>query len=88
MPIKFLGHAASNGMPQPSRHNVHIYLRPGATFAVWTCHAVPLCAARHSVDAPLCNINSISHCNDESVELTSSTKAIFNITGTFGTVQP
>ncbi len=33
LPIKFLGHAASNGMPQPSRRNVHIYLWYGVTFA-------------------------------------------------------
>ncbi len=31
-------------------------------------------------------IKSISHCNDESVEHISSTEAIFDIIGTFGTV--
>ncbi len=54
LPIEFLGRAASNGMPQPSRHNIHIYLWHGATFAVQPCHTLPLCAARHSVDVPLC----------------------------------
>ncbi len=53
LPIEFLGCAASNGMPQPSWHNVHIYLRYGATFAARPCCAVPLCGARHSVDVPL-----------------------------------
>ncbi len=52
LPIKFLGCAASNGMPQPSRRNVHIYFRHGATFAAWPCCAVLLCAAWHSVDVP------------------------------------
>ncbi len=33
------------------------------------------------------NVKSISHCNDESVEPASSTEAIFDITGNFGTVQ-
>ncbi len=41
LPIKFLGHAASNGMPQPSRRNIHIYLWHGATFALRPCHCVP-----------------------------------------------
>ncbi len=50
LPIEFLGCAASNGMSQPSRCNVHIYLRHGVTFAAQPCHAVLLCAARHSVD--------------------------------------
>ncbi len=50
LPIKFLGRTASNGMPQPSRRNVHIYLWHGATFAAWPCRTLPLCAARHSVN--------------------------------------
>ncbi len=41
LPIEFLGCAASNGVPQSSRRNVHIYLRLGYTFAVRPCHAVP-----------------------------------------------
>ncbi len=41
LPIEFLGHAASNGMPQPSRRNVQIYLWHGATFAAWPCRCVP-----------------------------------------------
>ncbi len=52
LPIEFLGRAASNGMPQPSRHNVHIYLWHGITFATRPCHTLPLCAAWHSVDIP------------------------------------
>ncbi len=36
----------------------------------------------------LWNIKSISHCNDESVEPTTSTEAIFDIIGTLGTIQP
>ncbi len=48
LPIKLLGCAASNGMLQQSRSNVHIYLWHGATFVVQ-----PLYAARHSVDVPL-----------------------------------
>ncbi len=36
----------------------------------------------------LWNIKSISHCNDESVEPTSFTEAIFDIISTFGTIQP
>ncbi len=36
----------------------------------------------------LWNIKSKSHCNDESVEPTSSNEAIFNVIGTFETVQP
>ncbi len=38
------------------------------------------------LNGPCCK--SINHCNDESVEPTSSTEAIFDIIGTFGTVQP
>ncbi len=53
LPIEFLGHAASNGMPQPSRCNVHIFLQHGATFAAWPCRTVPLYVAQHSVDIPL-----------------------------------
>ncbi len=53
LPIKFLCGVASNSMPQPSRRNVYTYLRHGTTFAVWSCHAVPLCAARHNVNVPL-----------------------------------
>ncbi len=53
--IKFLGLAASNGMTQPCQHNIHIYLQYGGTFTARSCHAVPLCAARHSVDVPLCS---------------------------------
>ncbi len=53
LPIEFLSRAASNGMPQPSRRNVHIYLWHSATFAAWPCRTLPLCAARHSVDVPL-----------------------------------
>ncbi len=53
LPIEFLGYTASNGMPQPSRHNVHVYLWHGATFAAWPCRTLPLCAVRHSVDVPL-----------------------------------
>ncbi len=53
LPIKFLGRAASNGMPQPRRHNVHIYLWHGATFAARPWCPVPLCAAWHSVNVPL-----------------------------------
>ncbi len=53
LPIEFLGRAASNGIPQPSRCNIHIYLWHGATFAAWPCRTLPLCAARHSVDVPL-----------------------------------
>ncbi len=34
------------------------------------------------------NIQSISHYNDESVKLTSSTEAIFNIIATLSTIQP
>ncbi len=52
LPIEFLGHAASNGILQPSRRNAHIYLRHGVTFDAWSCRAVPLCVARHSVDVP------------------------------------
>ncbi len=52
LPIKFLGHAASNGMPQPSRRNVHIYLWHGTTFAAWPCCTLPHCAAWHSVEVP------------------------------------
>ncbi len=52
LPIEFLGHAASNGMPQPSQRNVHIYLWYGATFATQPCRTLPLYAARHSVDVP------------------------------------
>ncbi len=48
--IKYLGCAASNGIPQPSRRNVHIYLRDGATFVVQPCHVVSLCAVWNSVD--------------------------------------
>ncbi len=50
--IKFLDHAASNSMLQPSRRNIHIYLRHGATFAVRPCCDVTLCAVWHSVDIP------------------------------------
>ncbi len=53
LPIKILDHAASNGMPQPSRCKVHIYLWHGATFATQPCHTLPLCATRHSVDVHL-----------------------------------
>ncbi len=56
LPIEFLGHAASNGMPQPSRRNVHIYLWYGTTFATRLCYTLPLCAAWrtwHSMDVPL-----------------------------------
>ncbi len=53
LPIEFLGHAASNGTPQPSRHNVHIYLRHGATFAARPCRAVLLCAVWHNVGVSL-----------------------------------
>ncbi len=35
----------------------------------------------------LWNITSISHCNDESVEPTGSTEAIFDIIGMSSTVQ-
>ncbi len=52
LPIKFLGCATSSGIPQPSRHNVHIYLRHSATFPAQPCRTVPLCAAWHSVDIP------------------------------------
>ncbi len=52
LPIEFLGRAASNGMPQPSRCNIHIYLRHGSTFPAQPCCAVLLCAVRHSVDVP------------------------------------
>ncbi len=52
LPIKFLGRAASNGKPQPSRRNIHVYLWHGATFAVRPCCTLPLCATRHNVDAP------------------------------------
>ncbi len=52
LPMEFLGCAASNGMPQPSQCNVHIYLWHGATFATQPCRTLPLCAARHSVDVP------------------------------------
>ncbi len=62
MPIEFLGCAASNGMPLPSRRNVHIYLRHGETFAAWPCRAVPLCAVWHSVDVPL-QCDQIGTCN-------------------------
>ncbi len=37
LPIKFLGHAASNGVPQPCRRNIHIYLQHGVTFAACLC---------------------------------------------------
>ncbi len=53
LPIKFLGRAASNGMLQTSRRNIHIYLWHGVTFAAWPCRTLPLCATRHSVDVPL-----------------------------------
>ncbi len=46
LPIEFLGRAASNSMPQPSRCNIYIYLWHGATFAVRPCRTLPLCAAR------------------------------------------
>ncbi len=52
LPIKVLGCSASNGMPQPSRLKIHIYLQHGTTFAVRLCHVVPLCAAWHSVGVP------------------------------------
>ncbi len=38
--IEFLGCATSNGMLQPSRRNVHIYLRHGTTFAARPCRTV------------------------------------------------
>ncbi len=41
LPIEFLGRAASNGMPQPSRCNIHIYLGHGTTFAARPCRCVP-----------------------------------------------
>ncbi len=53
LPIKFLGHAASNGRLQPSQLKVHIYLWHVATFAAQSWHTWPLCAAQHSVDVPL-----------------------------------
>ncbi len=52
-PFEFLGHTASNGMPQSSRRNAHIYLWHGATFAARPRSTLPLCAAQHSVDVPL-----------------------------------
>ncbi len=53
LPIKFLGRVASNGIPQPSQCNVHVYLQHGTTFAAQPCHTVLLCAVWHSVDVPL-----------------------------------
>ncbi len=53
LPIEFLGRAAWNSMPQPSRRNIHIYLWLGATFAAQPFRTLPLCAAWHSVDVPL-----------------------------------
>ncbi len=50
--VEFLGRAALNGMPQPSRHNIHVYLQHGAIFAARPCCALPLCATWHSVDVP------------------------------------
>ncbi len=61
LPIEFLDHAASNSMPQPSRHNVYIYLWHGATFAARHCRTLPLCATRHSVDVPLCYTSASLH---------------------------
>ncbi len=45
LPIEFLGHAASNGMPTQHPH----------ILVAWRnfCRTLPLCAARHSVDVPL-----------------------------------
>ncbi len=53
LPIEFLGRTTSNGMLQPSWHNIHVYLWHGATFGAWPCRTLPLCAARYSVDVPL-----------------------------------
>ncbi len=52
LPIKFLDSAASNGMPQPSRRSIHIYLRHGPTFAARPCRTVLLCVAWHCMDVP------------------------------------